>query len=119
MYISARGESITKNENLLKDPFLFSKKLLELKSEIDKMLNVCFYNDGNFQKSRDVSFSNFMNDCTKTPYYLAGYSDKELRSDLKGVSDEETEERLDSIVRIFCLLHARDTFLKAYTKHLS
>jgi len=50
---------------------------------------------------------------------LAAYSDKELKSGLKGVSDEETEERLDSIIRLFCCLHGRDTFMKAYVKHLA
>ena len=42
-----------------------------------------------------------------------------MKSGLKGVSDEETEERLDAIIRLFCCLHGRDTFMKAYVKHLA
>jgi hypothetical protein len=43
---------------LLKDPIEFSKKLLELKSEMDEMVEKSFLNDMKFQKCRDsVRFS--------------------------------------------------------------
>jgi hypothetical protein len=34
---------------------------LELKAEMDKMLDESFKNDMKFQKGRDTSFQNFMN----------------------------------------------------------
>ena len=118
-YIEKRGEAVVKDENLLKDPIAFTRKLLDLKAEMDTMLMVSFNNIMLFQKGRDSSFQNFMNSCTQTPFYLAAYSDHELKGGLKGVSDEETEERLDAIIRLFCCLHGRDTYLKAYEKHLA
>ena len=118
-YIEKRGEAIVRDENLLKDPIVFTQKLLDLKSEMDNMLKTSFDNSMQFQKGRDSSFQNFMNQCSQTPFYLAIYSHKELTTGLKGVSDEETEERLDAIIRLFCCLHGRDTFMKAYVKHLS
>lgn len=66
-----------------------------------------------------MSFQKFMNSCAQTPFYIANYADKELRVGLKGVSNEEVESRLDAIVKLFCCLHGRDTFIKAYTKFLS
>lgn len=60
-----------------------------------------------------------MNKCQFTPYYIASYCDNELRKGLKGVSEAETEQRLDAIIRLFCCLHGRDIFIKSYTKFLA
>ena len=60
-YIESRGESVVKDENLLKDPIAFTQKLLDLKSEMDVMLKESFDNNMQFQKGRDSSFQNFMN----------------------------------------------------------
>ena len=86
---------------------------------MDDMLKQSFDNSMQFQKGRDSSFQNFMNECSQTPFYLAAYSHKELTSGLKGVSDEDQQERLDAIIRLFCCLHGRDTYMKAYVKYLS
>ena len=55
-----------------------------------------------------------MNDCESTPIYLAAYSDKDLSSGLKAKTDEEVNTKIESIIRLFCYLHGRDTFLVAY-----
>ncbi len=55
-YIEKRGEVIVKDENLQKDPVEFTKKLLDLKQEMDNMVQKSFQNDIKFQKSRDTSF---------------------------------------------------------------
>ena len=118
-YIEGRGEVIIKDEALLKDPIEFTKKLLALKQEMDEMVEQSFENDIKFQKNRDMSFQNFMNKCQHTPHYIASYCDNEFRRGLKGVSEAETENRLDAIIRLFCCLHARDVFVRSYTKFLS
>lgn len=41
-YIEERGRKIVEDENLLKDPIEFTKKLLELKSEMDNMVEKSF-----------------------------------------------------------------------------
>jgi hypothetical protein len=86
---------------------------------MDKMLDESFKNDMKFQKGRDTSFQNFMNAQPHTPTYIAKYADRELTTGLKGVTNEETEQRLDAIVRLFCNLHGRDVFIKQYSKFLS
>lgn len=63
-YIEERGEKIVKDEKHLKDPNEFTAKLLDLKQEMDKMIEDSFLNDMKFQKGRDTSFQNFMNSCS-------------------------------------------------------
>ena len=48
-------------ENNVKDPHLFTEKLLEFKAEIDELVNYSFTNQMMFQKARDNSFQEFMN----------------------------------------------------------
>lgn len=55
-YIEGRGEKIVTDEALIKDPIEFTKQLLELKAEMDVMVEKSFLNDIRFQKNRDVSF---------------------------------------------------------------
>ena len=90
-YIEERGKKIVEDEALLKDPIEFTKKLLELKSEMDKMVESSFSNDIRFQKNRDNSFHNFMNQCQFTPHYIASYCDNELKKGLKGLNESETD----------------------------
>ena len=47
-YIEKRGEAIVRDENLLKDPIVFTQKLLDLKSEMDNMLKTSFDNSMQF-----------------------------------------------------------------------
>jgi len=118
-YIELRGEKIVQDEALLKDPIEFTSKLLALKKEMDEMVEFSFQNDIRFQKNRDVSFQNFMNKCNFTAQYIAAYCDNEFRKGLKGISESETNDKLDAIIRIFCCLHDKDVFIKAYTKYLA
>ncbi len=118
-YIESRGEKIVTDETILKDPIEFTAKLLALKKEMDQMVEQSFSNDIKFQKNRDVSFQNFMNKCQYTALYIAAYCDNEFKKGLKGISELETNDRLDAIIRLFCCLHGRDVFIKSYTKYLS
>ena len=60
-YILDRGQKIVMEENNVKDPHLFTEKLLEFKAEIDELVNYSFTNQMMFQKARDNSFQEFMN----------------------------------------------------------
>ena len=41
-YIESRGTQLTSDETLLKDPIGFTVKLLELKAEMDQMIDESF-----------------------------------------------------------------------------
>jgi len=53
-----------------------------------------------------------MNNCSYTPSFIASYCNNEFKKGLKGISQEQTEQRLDAIIRLFCCLHSRDIFIK-------
>ena len=86
---------------------------------MDNLIEKAFANNMKFQKSRDNSFQNFMNECDKSPHFIAFYTDNEFRRGLKQISEEEIEQRLDAVVRLFCCLHGRDTFIASYTNLLA
>lgn len=56
-----------------------------------------------------------MNECEKTPHYIAFYCNTEFTSGFKSISDEEIEKKLDAVIRIFCCLHGRDVFISRFT----
>jgi hypothetical protein len=72
-----------------------------------------------FQKARDGTFMDFMNECHSTPTFLAHFTDFELKKGMKGQTETEIDNRLSAIVRLFCCLHGRDIFIKAYSKFLA
>ena len=73
-----------------------------------------FNNNIVFQKARDNSFMEFMNEQSYSATYMAQYLDHQMRSGLKGKSDGDVEASLSTIIRLFCCLHSRDFFLKEY-----
>lgn len=60
-----------------------------------------------------------MNECDKSPHFIAFYTDNEFRRGMKQVSEDEIEKRLDAVIRLFCCLHGRDTFIASYTNLLA
>jgi len=60
-----------------------------------------------------------MNQYDKTPHHMAMYADNEFKKAFKQLNDIEIEKRLDAIVRLFCCLHGRDTFIASYTNLLA
>ena len=60
-----------------------------------------------------------MNDCEKTPIFIAFYCDNEFKKGLRGLTDDEIETKLSQIIRLFCCLHGRDVFMNRYTHLLA
>lgn len=113
-YIETYGSKIISDEALLNDPCEFTQKLLNFKKEVDNLIGYAFNNNIKFEKGRDTSFQNFMNVSPSTPSYIANYTDRELKQGIQGLSNEEVDNRLSEIVRLFCCLHGRDIYIKAY-----
>ena len=83
------------------------------------MIATAFGSDMRFQKARDITFQNFMNTYDKTPHHMAFYCDNEFKKGFKQMADQEIDKRLDAIVRLFCCLHGRDTFVASYSNLLA
>jgi hypothetical protein len=60
-----------------------------------------------------------MNDCTKTPHFIAFFCDNEFRKGFKQLTDDEIDKKLDAVVRLFCCLHGRDLFIASFTNLLA
>ena len=62
-----RGKLIIDNSEFLKDPVVFIGKIMDLKREMDYLVQGCFHANGDFIQVRDRAFQDFMNDCPYTP----------------------------------------------------
>ena len=60
-----------------------------------------------------------MNMCDRTPHFIAYYCDNDFRKSFKQITDDEINKKLDAIVRLFCCLHGRDSFIASYTNLLA
>jgi cullin 3 len=118
-YIEEKGKSIVTDEKLQAEPENFSQKLLDFKAEIDDLIIHSFSSNLRFEKGRDTSFQQFMNINANTPVYIATYTDKEMRQGIQGLSNEQIDERLTAIVRLFCCFSGRDLYVKKYQDYLS
>lgn len=58
-----------------------------------------------------------MNNWSETPIAIATFCDQLFQKGIKGMTDDQIEEQLSAIIRLFVCLHQRDTFIKAYTKY--
>jgi hypothetical protein len=108
-YIENRGKTIVDDKEVLKDPNLFITKLIELKKEMDVLVEEAFLNHPSFMQTRDRAFQTFMNDCPYTPSFLGEYVDVLMRQGLKG-KEAETERLIGEAFELFKLLKQKDAF---------
>ena len=55
-YIEYKGKLIVADPELVKNPIVFTRNLLEFKGEMDEIVERSFLNDVHFQKCRDNAF---------------------------------------------------------------
>ena len=105
IYIKDRGNDLSKNKELTKDPLKFIPSLINMKKEIDKLVGECFENNIPFQEAKDKAFGMFM---IKEIYskQLANYADHCLRKFFRGKSDEEIDHILNDIIQLFKFLQS-------------
>ena len=87
-YITEQGSLIVHDEEYIKDPLVFTQKLLDFLTEIDAMIKTSFDDLKIFNTARDHSFKDFMNENMCTPNYLAIFIDNEMTKGMKGISNE-------------------------------
>ena len=117
-YIRKRGEEISKNKEISKDPKRFIPQLISLKKEMDNLIKDCFKNNPNFQDVKNKAFSTFMN----KEFYakqLSNYTDYCMKSGFKGKSEEEVENKINEIIDLFKCLNVKLTFQIESNKKLS
>lgn len=111
-YIETQGKKIIEDPENVANPMLYTQKVLAFKEQIDQLIIYSFKSNIKFEKGRDQSFQNFLNESIHAPNYIATFTDNELTTGIIGQSSQEIEKRITAIVRIFCCLNDRDLFLK-------
>ena len=109
-YIKKRGEEISENKEISKDPKKFIPELIKLKKEMDDLVENCFENQMIFQDAKNKAFSTFMN----KDFYakqLSNYTDYCMKLGFKGKSEEEIEESLNEIIGLFKCLNTKLVFV--------
>ena len=117
-YIQKRGQDISKNKEISRDPRKFIPQLIRFKKEIDNLIKDCFRNNTDFQNSKNKAFTKFMN---KDIYakQLSNYSDYCMKINFKGKSEEEVEIMLNEIIDLFKFLNTKLVFQIDANKKLS
>ena len=117
-YIRKRGEEISQNKEISKDPKKFIPQLIDLKKEMDSLVEDCFANNPQFQDTKNKAFSTFMN----KDFYakqLSNYTDFCMKSGFKGKSDDEIEKSLNEIIGLFKCLNTKLVFQIEANKKMS
>ena len=117
-YIRSRGKALYENKELSKDPKKFVPELINLKKEMDNLVQECFENNADFQDVKNKAFSLFM---TKDYYakQLSNYTDYCMRNGFKGKSQEEIENTLNDIIGLFKCLNSKLVFQNESNKKMS
>lgn len=118
-YIESRGRALVEDSELQADSFLFTKALLELKADIDQLLETCFESHSKFQRCRDLAFQSFLNLNKSSAVHVSAYIDELMRKEFRGLQESEVESRLTAAISIVVCLSDRDVFITHYTHLLS
>ena len=118
-YIEHRTTAIVEDQAKIEDSSAYIESLLALKQELDEMVSTCFKNDAAFQRSRNRGLENVLNKNTRCAKYLAVYCDLQMKKELKGKSEEETNSFITKTIGLFAHLKDKDVFLDFYKRALS
>ncbi|DBA01455.1 TPA: hypothetical protein N0F65_005574 [Lagenidium giganteum] len=96
------------------------EKLLQLKAELDKVLNDSFAQDSEFVFAMKSAMEYAVNVRASRPAELvAKFVDSKLRTGNKGGSEAEVENLLDCVMVIFRYIQGKDVFEAFYKKDLA
>ena len=118
LYIIKRGEEISQNKEITKDPKKFIPQLISFKKEMDNLVLECFENHPQFQDNENMAFSLFT---TKDIYFiqLSNYIDFCMRKGFKGKTQEEIENTLNNIIDLYKCLNEKLAFKLEANKKMS
>jgi uncharacterized membrane protein len=54
-----------------------------------------------------------------SPHFMVIYCDNQFKKDFKQMENVDIKNKLEEIIRLFCCLHGRDTFIFSYTRLLA
>lgn len=119
LYIKNKGSELAQNTEVNKDPEKFIIKLIEMKKDIDSLVEVCFESHVRFIDGKNKAFSSFMSKDESFPIFLCIYTDIYMRYRIKGKNDSQIEDDFNDIISILRCLSNKILFLNRYNKLLS
>ena len=117
-YIKERLLALYNDKDFSKDPKKFVPALINLKKEMDEIVQMCFDNHNDFQDAENKEFSLVMSK-ELYPKQLANYADFCMRNGFKGKSEEEIENTLNDIISIFKNINSKLVFQNETEKKMS
>jgi cullin 3 len=129
-YLVSFGTELVQAPEKQKAPLEFIRCLLELKAKFDVILKEALSSKGEaggmydktdkaFATAVNSAFEQFMNKNQRTPEFLSIYVDRQLKSELGGVAEDEADTILEKAMMLFKLLDDKDVFERYYKLHLA
>jgi len=118
-YVRDSGRALVTDPEIVNDPCVFVRRLLEEKDKYDIIINRSFGGDKSFGNAVNSAFEHFVNLNPRAPEYLSLFVDDLLRKGLKGASEDDSERLLDKAMQLFRFLTEKDVFEKYYKQHLA
>lgn len=113
------GLELVAEQEKVKEPMEFVKKLLASRDKYDRVVSEGFRNEKKMQKKLKDAFEDFINLDSRCASYLVLYLDELLRTGLKGVSEADADILLDKVIVLFRYLQDKDVFENFYKQYLS
>jgi len=94
-------------------------EVLQLKDKFDIMWTKCFNEDLILQTALTKSFSDFINLFDRSSEYVSLFVDSNLKSGIKGRTEDEVDAVLDKATILLRYIQDKDMFERYYKKHLA
>ncbi|OMJ81131.1 hypothetical protein SteCoe_18442 [Stentor coeruleus] len=114
-YVENCGDLIVNDQMLHDDAIEFTRRLLSFNTEIEIIIK----NYPLFRRSKEIGFQKFMSKYPYSAQYIASYCDYEMKKGLKGVTEQESELRLNSLINLIVCCYDKDVFFRYYTTFLA
>ena len=108
-YIKTRGDELTRNKELVKNPKTFIPQLLSFHKEIISLVKKCFKDNSKLQEAKARGFKEFTKD-EVYPKLLALYVDHCMRVGFKGKDNKKVKDELDDIIELLRDMTDKDVF---------
>ena len=94
------------------------QEVSDLKKKYDIIVQDAMQQDRGLSVEAAESFSKFVNENPRSAEFISLFIDDNLKKGLKGKTDQETDEVLDSTIRLFRYIRDKDIFERYYKQHL-
>ena len=116
-FVKQAGLDIISSQETNKEPVVFVRSILELKSKFDTIISTSFRSEKAVMKKLNDAFEGFINVGNHCAAHLASYVDELLRGGIQGATEVEVEDKLEKVIVIFKFLSDKDIF-ESYYKNL-